>query len=1026
MEQNIDDILKLLKDSVSAEQTQAPMEKENKRQKNISTEALQAQLKDQYIFDASDVVAEVDTHSEAQGEYIIDSDFLNEALRESDVAEQDDTALPHDGEERLAAESVIEKIEFPVVDDEVFVAEDQKDYEEKSFSPVLVMEQEEETADEQTDDVLVVEDDITEELEEAEEFTLDEIYEPSDDDDEELPIDNTEELIAALKPIEEEAADTEALADEEWELPEDNVDELIAAPNPIEESVEEEIVEDIVEEEVIEHAVFDEVTSEQEAVADDAAEEFVTEENVIEDDIDLDDIELINDDLKQTVEAENIPKVEEPHETFLASMRRTGMDFTTEDIYNSTHAENDEIYDSQDASFMEDATDDEVLESDSIIEEELDPSTINLMMQFCDKDELEDTIGDKRVDEFLKQEHATVSDASANHVTDGREYVDHEQTERIRIAYKKKRTSKLISLLGCSLIALVALIYEILPLAGVRLSGVLDHHKYPAVYALIGLQLVVFAGAVWHKELWRGLKRAFSTSPTPNSAIALILTLTAIYDAIIVIILAFTGDDLPYMYNGIAVLITAIAILSEYLDTVSQMRAFGVYSSESQKYTLIKESASGSVGSKMYGGGLEKDKSIYTIKPVEFPSGFFRSISATAKKNKIMTACIIPVLVVGMIASVIAILIGSDAYAACAAFMVCVYALMPVMLVLTNSLPYAIACKRLSKRGSAFAGQGAIDKYSDCDVMVFNDLHMFKKCRTEDIGIVIYDNKVGYLVLGCLDALYSKAGGPMSGLQMKLPDVFKFDDVAIKRMTRNGIEAVIDKKHTLIVGEQSFMQRYGLEFPPNGHDNGRATLCVSLDGRVTAKLSVRYETEPVFEMLAERLYSEGISCAVQTFDPLISSGVISASRTIGDSPISVIHGNAKDFCENERIRYNADSDGVISCASRLKLAEVEVWLIKLAKARRICERIALGFSIFGAIMLMLLVSMGATAYVNQIHILLYLSLEVITAGTVIALSLPSKKYFTTDALYGELERADTKKRLAEQRAKAKQAKKAAK
>ena len=47
-EQSIDDILKLLKDSVAAEQVSEDKPKPEKKQKEISTEDLQQKLKNQY------------------------------------------------------------------------------------------------------------------------------------------------------------------------------------------------------------------------------------------------------------------------------------------------------------------------------------------------------------------------------------------------------------------------------------------------------------------------------------------------------------------------------------------------------------------------------------------------------------------------------------------------------------------------------------------------------------------------------------------------------------------------------------------------------------------------------------------------------------------------------------------------------------------------------------------------------------------------------------------------------------------
>ena len=1130
-EQSIDDILKLLKDSVAAEQGAADKPKPEKKQKEISTEDLQQKLKNQYLFDASE--ESLANEEENVGtEYVIDSDFLAEVERSVEESpkpsDEPFESIPDDNgnseievvdlffetpsaqdqlqEEQggialmqeeiskdassdiddIDADDIVEQLKLTEVafvnseneedvsaEEEFDVADDISD-EEISDETELVEQTDElielAALDEQDDSEIleelesvegfvdIDEPELTEAAEEDVPFDMDdtsvtveepqnideveatEIIEDSDDfvqeqqseidavdkdqsnvdleydelvliesggdehheaeeendafEDEaefDLPEDNVEELIAALKPTEYAPDEHLSALDEDDdiyddELPEDNVEELIAGLKPIEEDASVDFDEVIIEKDELEEAE-------------------VSTQEIVEEDISLDDsanLELDSDSLEET------------NDTFLATIRKTGIDFTTGEMYHSlmeSKTDEDDINELESEQNVEELSEEQLLEN--AINEAIDPSTVNLMMQFCEKEELDKTIGDKNVDEFLKYENSTVNIESAYNVFGDKEYMEQSQQAEVLRAYKKKSFGALWTMLGCGCIALIALIYELLPLFEIRLAGILDYKTYPSVYALIGLQFVVFSAAIYHKQIWRGLKRAFSLTPNADSFVALILALTVIYDIITVIVLAFTNDDMPCAYNAIAVCLIAVSACFRYFNVFSEKKAFEIYSDTANKYTLVEESANSSVGSKMYGGGIGSDKKIYTVHSVDFPNGFFKSVNERDEKNTLMTLLLIPMLIVGVIASIITMILGADAYASFSVCMLALYFVLPVALITSENLPYAIAVLRLSKRGSAFAGKSAIDKYSDCDIMVFNDLHIFKKCKTEEVGIAIYDNKVGYLVLGCIDALYSKIGGPLSGMKMNLPDVFKFDDVIIRRMTRNGIEAIIGKKHTLIVGEAEFMQRYGLVFPPNEQDNGRSTLCVSLDGKVTAKLSVKYEVEPIFEMLIERLNSEGIKCAIQTYDPLINSVMIGKARTIGDTPVSVIHNNATDFHAEKKNRYRSQSDGVVSCASRLKLAELEIWLKRLSRIKQICKKLAIAFSSIGAVVFLLLVGLGVTAYVEQIYVLLYFLLETVAVIAVMLAYLPSKRYFTVDALYEELERAYDKEMRSE-------------
>ncbi len=981
-EQNIDDILQLLKDSYSGESSEESVVNIEASDQSISNEALQEQLKNQYISTSDSYESE---KADSADGYFIDDDFLAEAVLA----------------EALDAEQLTE-------DKEVFESEDSHDsvgviLEEIDSQPTRAFEFLQKTLNEATEDE-------------------EEIYE------DDLPEDNVDELIAAMSPIPEDEFNNDELLDETVEV-EAFFDEILSDVEntfDVKELFEENVGNEVNEEheEDVENFIFSEESLIEEIALELETPEFDEQEQIyadksLDDEIFVDEdapVEFSSEDEESVeVAADIAPVVEEKaekHETFLASMRKTGIDFTTDEIYNSTveksHTKEEPVTDEQ-ADILNTINDQEKFEEAPITaDEELDLSTINIMMQFCEKQELEKTIGDEKVDGFLKAEDLTANEGEVFREFDDKEYADASQNDEILAKYKKNHKSALLSMLGCIAIAALAFVYELLPLFDVELSGILSYVEYPAVYALLGLQFVAFAAAICYKKLWNGMKGAFSLTPNTYSIIAIILWLTAIYDTVVVIILSVAGDALPSMYNATAVIITALLASAEYLTVVLEMKAFEVYSSDAKKYTAIKEARRGGIGSKMYDGGLEEDKAVYSIKSVDFPNGFFRSIKAKHSKNKLLTVLIIPVLVIGIIASVVSAILGSSAYASSAAFIVCVYAILPVVLIFTEILPYTVAMIKLSKRGSAFAGIEAVKKYDNCNVFVFNDLHMFKKCKTEDVGIAIYDTSVGYLVLGCIDALYSKIGGPLSGMKMNLPDVFKFQNVSIKRITKNGIEAIIDKKHTLVVGEAAFLQRYGLNFPPNEKDNGRSTLCVSLNGKISAKLSVKYEAEPVFEMLVERLNADGISSAIETYDPLINSSMVASARTLGDSPISVVHKKSEDFKTESSNRYRSEADGVISCGSRLKLAELIVWIKKLSRLNGITQKIAIAFSSLGAVLAALILVFGITEYVNQLYILFYLLAEAITMLVLTFALLPTSKYFTVDALYRELEKNNTR------------------
>jgi hypothetical protein len=145
--------------------------------------------------------------------------------------------------------------------------------------------------------------------------------------------------------------------------------------------------------------------------------------------------------------------------------------------------------------------------------------------------------------------------------------------------------------------------------------------------------------------------------------------------------------------------------------------------------------------------------------------------------------------------------------------------------------------------------------------------------------------------------------------------------------------------------------------------------------------------------------------------------MISNSRTMGDCPISVIHGSTQDVDGEIRRRYDQDGDGVIACSSRLKLAEILVWLKKLSRVRKTFEKVSWASAAIGIALLVLIMALDTAAYVSQMYLLLFVSVQALVCALLYTVMTPRKDYFTVDALYKELEREHTREHSNKEKAK---------
>ena len=937
-EQNIDDILKLLKSSVSEDSgLSQPLASEDVTG-DINDETLKNRLKMQYLENEdSDSGLDFFDNSDEDGynNYSIDNDFLTEAVTENSEIEISEE--PEESEEPEAPEEefvffeptvsapVSDEDDMPwFEDDEIIAQENEQEPEATEVLKEEKIEFDESALFEFPDELLVnspVANEPTDELA-NDSYEDDESYDEEDEEDETT----FEDL--------ELRADDESLG---------NIEDY--------ETFEEPATFSLYDDTVI--ADSDIGSSDLEG---DGTEEQKNEFN----DIVIDSTET-GKALDFDVYAPSYPAKDESVDIYTLfkeekakqNMSATEIPESVEDIAVSETSEDPEPVDEiKIEEVSETATNDGIVEDEN---DELDFSEMNIMLQLGFEDELKDTVGEEKVEDFVRYD---IADKEKQRVesekrkiearADKVDYVSPEQNDAIKERYKAESYKSLIKLLGVTAIAFFIGIIELMPILRARLEGVLDYNAYPAIYMLFGSQLLILAAVIVYKPIISGLIYAFSSKPTRHSAVALSVAMTVLYDIIMILVVAIAQEDYPPMFNGLAALLLVVSSAVDYLMIICERKTFNVYSVGEKKYTLTDESERGRIKEKLLRGGVDSTKNVYTPEAIDFPQGF-RQLCKTENEWRLTKIFTIPVFIFSILALIVNMSLGRELGEVAGTLMMAFCMSMPLMIIVSETLPCFIATCRLEKRGSAVVGSEMYKKYAECDMIAFDDTYLFEKCKSEELGVAIYDTSVGYLALGCFKALYDKLGGPLSELNIDLPDVFKFDDVKIRRISKNGVDAIIGGRHSLLAGDYAFMQRYGLSFPRSESDNvrGAGVLCLSLNQKVTAKISVKYNTVEIFEMLAERLADDGITPIITTADPLINSSIIAKNRKIGDAPIGVVHRNSSDLEAVNTRKNKYDPDGIVSCISSLKLAETLVWCKRVEKIRHICERVVTIFSAAG-------------------------------------------------------------------------------
>lgn len=641
-------------------------------------------------------------------------------------------------------------------------------------------------------------------------------------------------------------------------------------------------------------------------------------------------------------------------------------------------------------------------EGEAVSEErnEIDPSLVDLLLQFGCREELEEELPKESVESYFANDSDTpVANAEASYAYGGQEYTSARQTGEIEARYHKKFVTSLLQLIGVGILCAAVLLYDLLPLFSVEFFGIMDYHAYPVAYVFIGLQLLLVCMLPVIGKMWKGIVSFFRFRWGLYTMAAASVLTVFLYD---LTLLFLTERTLPPVFHFVAALTVFAATLSDHLLFCRERCAFSVYCGDATAYTLLADEGKHSVAEKMYRGGLPLSQKLKKPAEVDFPNGYFHEVCREDRPGVLLLWVVMPAFVLSVLCGIGCIAIGNDIFASLSAIFVALLAALPTVAFLLDSIVLYTAAHRLAKKECAVAGKGGFAHFAKSDVLVFRDRHLFSACRPNDVGIVFYDKKHTLSTLGCLHALYSEIGGPMANVFAAVPQEYVPNDVKLIRAFRNGIECVVDKKHVLIVGEPRFMERYGWIFPEDESASvakiGRKTLCVSLDGKMTAKLTVRYTLEPIFEVLVERLAEERVYCAVETLDPLINSSLVAACRQRGHTPVNIVHKTARDHAHAENdSAYQKSHVGMLVRRSRLKLAETVIWCRRVSSIR---QKIAWCSVFAGAISFALMVAfllLDFRALANQYVLLLC---QAITSGAILTmslLSLPRKDHFSLRA-----------------------------
>ena len=965
--QNIDGVLEELRRSYSADAQNLKADVTEQTATDFSHDELQERLREQFLH--GDAHA---TDGSDEDNYAIDEEFLSDAYEEAENESEKDEAEEidffDDGDEKIPEEIEENEYEFYDGSGEGYPQiEDEKAYEEE-----------------------------IEALEEASDYEGSEAFQEEDlegyQEDEEIS------LYEGLEKIQEEA-DSETL------------EEIYASQE--DQEIQEEVNTDV-------QIDSDEFYFDEDLFFDGEDSEFMQE---------LED-EAYGSSVAVATDVEDADDVDEP--VLEETAQKTAEDNYINVFYRSNDegpfgnrsfkeiiAETTMSVDSLEAALNSDESDsdfetesfDEVKSVPLIIEEDSDPANreldradLALLLEFGYRDDLLKTVSSESIEKLSDEEfennveeEVVVEEIEVEAEEKSESKTDKEMTEKTfardnaesrkaktkerinsqYLEYRKKRGGALLELLISSALAVVLMLYELLPILGVDFPSFIRRENNIALYVFFGVLLTFVALLPASKHIIESFKNFFVSGIDAYIMAGTAACVTVLYDFIIIFA---APDNTPVpTFHLCVVIVLVLAELSAFLHSMAEIKNYEYYFSEfifgtededdvtTHKYTLQKSEGKSSVAEKMYAGGVSPQKVICAPQNVDSATGFFEANKTKSTRNRSAFSLLIVSAVLAFVFTIISAIVSSSFWVAMVAFMATFGFSLPIAAIIAERLPFEMLSANNYSYGAAFASEASLEKIAECDMFVFYDSHLFEKCDTKSVNLAIYDSTPKSVLLSCLNSVYSEIGGPLQATFASLKTQ-SYGECKVKRVARNGVEAVVGSNYSVIIGDEQFMSRYGITFPTAslGKEEDKIyTLCVSINSRPTARIAVKYKLNEVFLNLVQKIAEDDILCVVETYDPMISTALISRLRTQTGFQINIVHKNAADLAiekhraGKEGALFSAAGKGLplLARGSRLNLAVATSNAKKLKNLRFILNMLSYA-SVFVGVLISLVLILG--------------------------------------------------------------------
>ena len=615
----------------------------------------------------------------------------------------------------------------------------------------------------------------------------------------------------------------------------------------------------------------------------------------------------------------------------------------------------------------------------------MDDTDINLLLALGKKQALEESIGFVRVREAKNNFYDPTDEESlGNHVFayDGEEFHDVSQISVIKTRYRKEKKILWRRLLGTACLALLSIFVEYLQRASLDIPVVSSFLRVDSNYQMISLLLVIGGILLSIHPLLDGVRGFFMMRPNRFTPLSVIAFANVAYD--IAVLLFFQGRD-ARVFNFAILAFLVVSVVGDIIRLTKEMITFAVISDPKEKFALEKADPTPEI-SREEKILLKRD---LLVEKVSFVGKYF---TRTARRSTAYAEYFVELLATLIVASFIAIgvaVLQKDLLAAMHAFLLMLVVCMP-MQHLVGSYPFGRLAKILYRHDSAVIGEAVDREYVGANTVYLDDIEVFGHHGVSVSGLRTYNDANFYDVLYYASAVFSRIEGPLRYvLENSSREIEAAEEAEILTIHKNGIEALIDKTTTVLIGTADFMKEK--HFPTKLTDEdaqkiANGELCIlylAMNDVLSAKFYMKYTITKRFETFVSEMLENNTKVGIRTLDPNVSEEMLSLLRKDKETKLSVIRPTLNDLVP---IGRRSDSS-IITAKNSHMIARILALCGRVKRVNRVCSLLRICSMLVAFLAAVIFVFTNRMEWVSSVAIVIYQLLWLIPSGVYTAAKL---------------------------------------